>query len=581
RRQLPGRLRPHAREGGPAHHPGGAGRPHPRAAAQPERALRGRRADRPGVDLLPDGQELHRAHRGAPALARPPQAPAVRHLHRGQHGLRAARLLHVRGRGGPDRHRADHVLLLLQREGADPRSGRDPGVHHVPERPLLPLHQRLLPPDDARHRPPPEGDLPGDDAAGLPVRPQQGASPLPQHDGVDAPGGGRPLGPLGRSRPAGARARVAPGAGSPPQVAHVARGGARPLRAPPRAELHEGGRGGGAGAGAAAARPARVPVQDRHGPAGPAPAQHHRHAGPADLRVRRGFAHRLVGAAEGAAQVPAGQGRPVPDLRHEPRARSAAGRRARAGAQRGSAGPSHQPLAPLGRRTGVMEKFRGVDYYGMDELLTEEQRMMRDAVRDWVEAKFLPIVNQHHRDGTFPTELARDLGEMGVFGATLKGYGCAGLDNVAYGLIMQELERGDSGLRSFASVQSGLVMYPIYAYGSDAQKDRWLPRLQSGAALGCFGLTEPDHGSDPGSMKTRAVKKGQEYVLNGTKLWITNGSVADVAVVWAKGDDGEIGGYLVEKGTPGYSTLDIHGKFSMRASITSELAFADCKIPLE
>jgi glutaryl-CoA dehydrogenase len=228
-----------------------------------------------------------------------------------------------------------------------------------------------------------------------------------------------------------------------------------------------------------------------------------------------------------------------------------------------------------------MEKFRGVDYYGIDDLLTEEQRMMRDAVRDWVEAKFLPIVSQHHRDGTFPIELARDLGEMGVFGATLEGYGCAGLDNVAYGLIMQELERGDSGLRSFASVQSGLVMYPIYSYGSDAQKDRWLPRLQSGAAMGCFGLTEPDHGSDPGSMKTRAVRKGNEYVLNGTKLWITNGSVADVAVVWAKGDDGEIGGYLVEKGTPGYSTLDIHGKFSMRASITSELAFADCRIPLD
>ena len=228
-----------------------------------------------------------------------------------------------------------------------------------------------------------------------------------------------------------------------------------------------------------------------------------------------------------------------------------------------------------------MEKFRGVDYYGIDDLLTEEQRMMRDAVRDWVEAKFLPIVSQHHRDGTFPMELAKDLGEMGVFGATLKGYGCAGLDNVAYGLIMQELERGDSGLRSFASVQSGLVMYPIYTYGSPAQKDRWLPRLQSGEALGCFGLTEPDHGSDPGAMKTRAVKKGNEYVLNGTKLWITNGSVAEVAVVWAKGDDGEIGGYLVEKGTPGYSTMDIHGKFSMRASITSELAFADCKIPLD
>ena len=228
-----------------------------------------------------------------------------------------------------------------------------------------------------------------------------------------------------------------------------------------------------------------------------------------------------------------------------------------------------------------MEQFRGVDYYGFDELLTEEQRMMRDAVRDWVEAKFLPVVSQHHRDGTFPMELAKDLGEMGVFGATLKGYGCAGLDNVAYGLIMQELERGDSGLRSFASVQSGLVMYPIHSYGSDAQKEKWLPRLQSGAALGCFGLTEPDHGSDPGGMKTRAQKKGTEYVLNGTKLWITNGSVSDVAVVWAKGDDGEIGGYLVEKGTPGYSTMDIHGKFSMRASITSELAFADCRIPLE
>ena len=228
-----------------------------------------------------------------------------------------------------------------------------------------------------------------------------------------------------------------------------------------------------------------------------------------------------------------------------------------------------------------MEKFRGVDYYGIDDLLTEEQRMMRDAVRDWVESRFLPIVGQHHRDGSFPTELSRDLGEMGVFGATLKGYGCAGLDNIAYGLIMQELERGDSGLRSFASVQSGLVMYPIHAYGSDAQKDRWLPALQSGAALGCFGLTEPDHGSDPGGMKTRASKKGHEYVLNGTKLWITNGSVADVAVVWAKGDDGEIGGYLVERGTPGFSTLDIHGKFSMRASITSELAFADCRIPLE
>src|SRR5213083_282393 len=228
-----------------------------------------------------------------------------------------------------------------------------------------------------------------------------------------------------------------------------------------------------------------------------------------------------------------------------------------------------------------MEKFRGVDYYGIEGLLSEEERMIRDAVRDWVEAEFLPIVPEHHRAGTFPMTLIPQLGELGVFGATLKGYGCAGLGNVAYGLIMQELERGDSGLRSFASVQSGLVMYPIYAYGSEAQKEKWLPRLQSGESLGCFGLTEPDHGSDPGSMATRALKKGNEYVLNGTKLWITNGSIADVAVVWAKEDDGEIGGFLVERGTPGFSTLDIYGKFSMRASITSELSFQDCQISLE
>jgi glutaryl-CoA dehydrogenase len=228
-----------------------------------------------------------------------------------------------------------------------------------------------------------------------------------------------------------------------------------------------------------------------------------------------------------------------------------------------------------------MEKFRGVDYYAIEPLLSEDERMVRDAVRDWVEAEFLPVVTEHHRAGTFPMELAPKLGELGVFGATLKGYGCAGLNNVAYGLIMQELERGDSGLRSFASVQSGLVMYPIHRYGSEPQKEYWLPPLQQGSALGCFGLTEPDHGSDPGAMKTRATRKGEEYVLNGTKLWITNGSVADVAVVWAKGDDGEIGGYLVERGRPGFSTLDIHGKFSMRASITSELAFQDCRIPVE
>jgi glutaryl-CoA dehydrogenase len=228
-----------------------------------------------------------------------------------------------------------------------------------------------------------------------------------------------------------------------------------------------------------------------------------------------------------------------------------------------------------------MEKFRGVDYYAIDGLLDEEERMVRDALRDWVETQFLPVVTEHHRAGTFPMALVRPLGELGVFGATLKGYGCAGLNSVAYGLIMQELERGDSGLRSFASVQSGLVMYPIHRYGTEAQKERWLPALQTGSAIGCFGLTEPDHGSDPGAMTTRAVRQGDRYVFNGTKLWITNGSVADVALVWAKGDDGEIGGYLVERGTPGFGTLDIPGKFSMRASITSELSFQDCRLPLE
>jgi glutaryl-CoA dehydrogenase len=228
-----------------------------------------------------------------------------------------------------------------------------------------------------------------------------------------------------------------------------------------------------------------------------------------------------------------------------------------------------------------MEKFRGVDYYGVEALLSDEERMVRDAVRDWVEAEFLPVVTEHHRAGTFPLSIVRPLGELGIFGASLQGYGCAGLSNVAYGLIMQELERGDSGLRSFASVQSGLVMYPIHRFGSDAQKDRWLPALQRGAAIGCFGLTEPDHGSDPGGMATRAVRQGDHYVLNGTKLWITNGSVADVAVVWAKDEAGEVGGYLVERGTPGFGALDIHGKFSMRASITSELSFQDCRIPLE
>src|SRR2546428_4532556 len=187
-----------------------------------------------------------------------------------------------------------------------------------------------------------------------------------------------------------------------------------------------------------------------------------------------------------------------------------------------------------------MEKFRGVDYYGIEGLLSEEERMIRDAVRDWVEAEFLPVVIEHHRAGTFPVSLIPRLGELGVFGATLTGYGCAGLNNVAYGLIMQELERGDSGLRSAASVQSGLVMHPIYTYGSEAQKERWLPAMARGEKVGCFGLTEPDYGSDPGGMKTRARPQGDAYVVNGAKLWITHSAIAGVPVAWAEGDGREI-----------------------------------------
>src|SRR5947199_7411124 len=191
-----------------------------------------------------------------------------------------------------------------------------------------------------------------------------------------------------------------------------------------------------------------------------------------------------------------------------------------------------------------MEKFRGVDYYGIETLLSEDERMIRDAVRDWVEAEFIPIVPEHHRAGTFPVSLIPKLGEMGVFGATLKGYGCLGLNNVAYGLIMQELERGDSGLRSCASVQSGLVMYPIYSYGTEAQKQRWPPALATGENIGGLGLTEPDHGSDPGGTKPRPTRRGDGYVLNGTKLWITNGSIAEVAVVGPEEDDGGIDGVV-------------------------------------
>ncbi len=223
--------------------------------------------------------------------------------------------------------------------------------------------------------------------------------------------------------------------------------------------------------------------------------------------------------------------------------------------------------------------FQGVDFLELDALLSEEEKVTRASVRQWVEENVVPIIEKHNQAGTFPQELVPEMGKLGYFGANLTGYGCAGISNVEYGLIMQELERGDSGLRSFVSVQSALVMYPIYTYGSDEQKQKWLPRLQRGEALGCFGLTEPGFGSNPGGMLTRARKDGDGYVLNGEKMWITNGSLADVAVVWAKDEAGEIGGYLVEKGTRGYKAWDIHGKYSLRASVTSGLAFSDCRIP--
>ncbi|MFQ5960551.1 MAG: acyl-CoA dehydrogenase family protein [Candidatus Methylomirabilales bacterium] len=227
-----------------------------------------------------------------------------------------------------------------------------------------------------------------------------------------------------------------------------------------------------------------------------------------------------------------------------------------------------------------MEPFAGLDYYRVDELYSDEERLVRDTVRDFVDADVLPVIEVHHRRGTFPMELIPHLGELGVLGANLQGYGCPGVTEVAYGLIMQELERGDSALRSFASVQGALVMYPIYTFGTEAQKTEWLPRLARGEKIGCFGLTEPDHGSDPGGMVSKAVRRGDHYILNGSKLWITNGTIADVAVVWARTDDG-IRGFLVEKGTPGFTTREIHGKFSLRASITSELIFQDCRVPQE
>jgi glutaryl-CoA dehydrogenase len=228
-----------------------------------------------------------------------------------------------------------------------------------------------------------------------------------------------------------------------------------------------------------------------------------------------------------------------------------------------------------------MPGFPGVDFIEFDSLLNDEERLVRRTARQFVDEQVIPIIEKHNREGSFPIHLLPQLGELGFFGANLKGYGCAEMSNVAYGLVMQELERGDSGLRSFVSVQSALVMYPIHTYGSEVQKGRWLPRLQKGQAIGCFGLTEPQFGSNPGGMLTRAVRDSDGYVLNGEKMWITNGSLADIAVIWAKTEDDVVHGFLVEKGTPGFKAWDVHGKWSLRASVTSGLAMTDCKVPAE
>ncbi len=227
-----------------------------------------------------------------------------------------------------------------------------------------------------------------------------------------------------------------------------------------------------------------------------------------------------------------------------------------------------------------MLRFEDIDLFRIDDHLTDEERMVRDAVREWVEARVMPGIEQWAWDGVFPRELVAEMGALDLLGASYSEYGLPGLSAVAYGVINRELERCDSGIRSFVSVQSSLVMYPILTWGSQEQKDRWIPRLAKGEAIGCFGLTEPDFGSNPGGMLTRARRTASGWVLNGAKAWITNGAIADVAVVWATTDDG-VRGFLVERGTPGFDTIEHKGKYSLRASVTSQLSFSDCALPAD
>ncbi len=225
-----------------------------------------------------------------------------------------------------------------------------------------------------------------------------------------------------------------------------------------------------------------------------------------------------------------------------------------------------------------MLAFRGVDFLEIDSQFSEQEKLVRRMVREFVEREVIPHIEQWNREAKFPAHLVPQMAELGFLGANLSGYSCAGMSNVEYGLILQELERGDSALRSFVSVQGSLVMYPIHEFGSEEQKRKWLPALQQGQAIGCFGLTEPDFGSNPAGMRTRAVRDGSDYILNGEKAWITNGSIADLALVWVRAD-GVIRGFLIEKGTPGFSAQDIRGKMSLRASVTSLLSLQDARLP--
>lgn len=227
-----------------------------------------------------------------------------------------------------------------------------------------------------------------------------------------------------------------------------------------------------------------------------------------------------------------------------------------------------------------MATYESLNYMNEDSLLNQDELMVRDSVREFVEGEIIPVLQESHRSEQFPMQLIPRFGEMGLLGSTIQGYGCAGLGQVAYGLVMQELERGDSGIRSFCSVQGALVMYPIYAYGSEAQKEKYLPRLATAEMIGCFGLTEPDAGSNPGAMRTRAEKTKGGYILNGNKMWITNGCISDIAVVWAK-LDGKVRGFILEKGMEGFTTSTMKGKFSLRVSVTSELHMKDVFVPEE